>query len=96
MFIAGKFKKIFYYNNSNTNEKILWGKKLFEKIKTVYYGTNFFYDLFWTINSNEPKLKKIVNNYRKHLFVRRLFTQQKFFLFRPELKKWYRTTTQMY
>ena len=71
----------FFRECSEQAEKIniciepMWAKKLFNRIRTVYYGTKFFYDLFWIMKSNEPKLKRIVNNYRRHQFAKRLFRQ---------------------
>ena len=51
----------------------VWAKKLFDRIRSVCYGTKFFYDLFWIVVGKEPKLKQIVNNYRRHQFAKRLF-----------------------
>lgn len=53
----------------------IWVKKPFEKIMTVCFNTQFFYDLFWVIFLNQPKLKRCVNNYRKHLYAKRLFNK---------------------
>lgn len=51
----------------------VWAKKLFNKIRTACYNTNFFYKRFWIIVSNQPKLRRIVNNYRRHQHAKRLF-----------------------
>ena len=71
----------FFRECSEQTEKIniyvepMWAKKLFDRIRAVCYSTKFFYDLFWIMKSNEPKLKRIVNNYRRHQFAKRLFRQ---------------------
>ena len=59
----------------NSHFEPIWVKKLFEKIMTVCFNTQFFYDLFWVIFLNQPKLKRCVNNYRKHLYAKRLFNK---------------------
>ena len=56
----------------NRIEFVLAGK-LFEKIKTVCFHTDFFYKLFWIIVSNQFQLRRIISNYRRHQNVIRLF-----------------------
>ena len=51
----------------------VWVGKLFEKIKTVCFQTDFFYKLFWIIVSNQLQLRRIINNYRRHQYAKRLF-----------------------
>ena len=69
----------FFRECSEQAEKIniyvepVWAKKLFDRISTVCYGTKFFYDFLWTMESNEPKLKRIVHNNRRRQFAKRLF-----------------------
>ena len=71
----------FFRECSEQAEKIniyiepMWAKKLFDRIRAVCCTTKFFYDLFWIMKSDEPKLKRIVNNYRRHQFAKRLFRQ---------------------
>ena len=59
----------------NSHFEPIWVKKLFEKIMTVYFNTQFFYDLFWVIFLDQPKLKRLVNNNRRHLYAKRLFNR---------------------
>ena len=60
-------------DNINNFQELVWAGKLFEKIKTVCFQTDFFYKLFWIIVSNHPRLKRIINNYRRHQFGEKLF-----------------------
>ena len=60
-------------DNINSCLELVWGKKLFEKIKNICFRKRFFYNLFWIILSNQPKLKRIINNFRRHQYAKRLF-----------------------
>ena len=60
-------------DNINSCLEPVWAKKLFEKIKNVCFRKRFFYNLFWIIVSNQPKLKQIINNFRRHQYAKRLF-----------------------
>ena len=59
----------------NSRSLPIWVKKNLEKIMTVCFNTQFFYDLFWVIFLDEPKFKRCVNNYRKNLYAKRLFNK---------------------
>ena len=59
----------------NSRSLPIWVKKNLEKIMTVCFNTQFFYDLFWVIFLDQPKLKRLVNNNRRHLYAKRLFNR---------------------
>ena len=39
----------------------------------LLFSNSFFNKLFWIIASNQPRLKRIIHNYRRHQFPKRLF-----------------------
>lgn len=56
----------------HSNTEPMWVKKLYFWIKS-FCPTNFLYKLFWVLNSNEPKLKRLINNFRRQQRAKRLF-----------------------
>ena len=63
---AGKINSLF---------EPIWVKTLFEKIITVCFNTQVFYDLCWVIFLDQPKLKRLVNNDTRHLYAKRSFNK---------------------